>query len=387
MVAVMWGIRAAAVFDGTRVLERPTVIIDGSEVVAAGEPLPESMEIVDLPGSTVLPGLVDCHQHLVFDGNGTLEEQVCDRTDDELTDRARAHARRALEGGVTTLRDLGDRAFVTLDLRGDPELPTLLTAGPPLTYEGGHCWYLGGGCADTAELLAAVDERVERGCDVVKIMATGGALTPTFPMWKSQFDLSAIRTVVERAHGAGLPVAAHCHGVGGIRDAVAAGVDTIEHCTFFTEAMEAAPPVDLLDALAASDTALSATLGVLPGYKYPPTFAPSITTIRSSMGRIHHGGGTVLVGTDAGINAFKPHDVMPYAMADLVNLGMAPLDALRAMTSRAADVLGLPSAGRLAAGATADVVAVDGDPLVDPAALTCVTHVWRAGHPITRPIP
>lgn len=380
----MWGIKAASVFDGSAVAERPTVLIDGGEVRAVGEPLPESIEVVDLPTATVLPGLVDCHQHLVFDGNGTLEEQVCDRSDEELAARARSNARRALEGGVTTLRDLGDRAFVTLDLRGDPGLPNLLTAGPPLTDRGGHCWYLGGECDGLDGLLAGVDERIERGCDVVKIMATGGGLTPTVPMWKSQFDRHQIIAVVERAHAAGIPVAAHAHGVDGIRDAVAAGVDTIEHCTFFTEAMHAAPPDDLLEVLAASDSALSATLGATPDRVLPPLFEASMATIREAFGRVHEGGGTVLVGTDAGINAFKPHDVMPRAMAPLVDLGMTPLEALAAMTSRAADVLGLPSVGRLAPGAAADIVAVEGDPLADPDDLTRVSHVWRAGQSVER---
>ena len=103
---------------------------------------------IDLGDVTVLPGLIDTHQHLCFDGNGTLQEQVEGRSDAELQRRAYANAKGALQAGITTIRDLGDRNFVTLDLRADPDLPTILAAGPPLTADGGHCWYLGGGCRD-----------------------------------------------------------------------------------------------------------------------------------------------------------------------------------------------------------------------------------------------
>lgn len=379
----MWGLRADAVFDGRRMVDRPTVLVDGGRVVSVGEVLPESVDVVDCGGSTLLPGLVDCHQHLCFDGVGTLEEQVSDLTDAELAARARGSARTAVEGGVTTVRDLGDRGYVTLALRDDPELPNLLAAGPPITPPGGHCWYLGGECEGDDNLARAVDERVEQGCDVVKIMVTGGALTPTWPLWKSQFSFEQVRAVVDRAHEAGLPVAAHCHGVDGIRDALAAGVDTIEHCSFFTDAMESAAPDDLLADLATSDTALSATLGALPGYGYPPVWQRAVERMRAAFGRVHAGGGTVLVGTDAGINPYKPHDVMPHALPVLVALGMSPLDGLAAMTSRAADTLGLPDVGRLIPGAVADVIAVDGDPVSDPPALARVDRVWRAGVAVT----
>jgi imidazolonepropionase-like amidohydrolase len=327
----------------------------------------------------VLPGFVDCHQHLCFDGAGTLDEQVSSVDDEELTVRARASARTALLGGVTTLRDLGDRSFVTLGLRGDSDLPTILAAGPPITQPLGHCWYLGGECAGADELLAAVRERAERGCDVVKMMVTGGAMTPTFPLWKAQFAEEDVRLVVDEAHRLGLPVAAHAHGVEGIRIAVDVGVDTIEHCTFMTEEMVSAAPPELLDDLAASGTAVSATLGRLPGAKYPPVWDEASRRAREADGYVHRAGGSVVVGSDAGINVWKPHDVMPYAYAPLVEMGMTVVEALRAMTAGGADAIGAAGKGRLAAGMDADLVAVRGDPAADPEAITRIERVWRAG--------
>jgi imidazolonepropionase-like amidohydrolase len=378
----MWGLTAAGVFDGERFVDRPTVLVDGGRVVAVGVALPGSIEVVDLGAATIMPGFVDCHQHLCFDGVGTLEEQVARVDDGELAGRARGAARRAALGGVTTLRDLGDRSFVTLGLRGDPGLPTILAAGPPITPVEGHCWFLGGETTGAPALLAAVRDRAERGCDVVKVMVTGGAMTPTFPLWKSQFSDDEVRLVVDEAHRLGLPVAAHCHGVDGIRTAVAVGVDTIEHCTFFTDAMVSSPPTDLLDDLAASGIALSATIGALPDRVLPPTWAEAAVVVAGAQGHVHRGGGVVVVGTDAGINVFKPHDVMPWAFGPLRAIGMSIVEAMRAMTSAGADAIGAAGKGRLAAGADADMLALDGDPRTDDTAIRRVERVWIGGESI-----
>jgi imidazolonepropionase-like amidohydrolase len=376
-------VQARRLFDGHKFIEPARVGIARGVVVAVGTDVAEPTT-VDLGEVTLLPGLVDCHQHLVFDGVGTLEEQVSGRTDDELFERARAQARRALVGGVTTLRDLGDRNFVTLGLRGDIELPTILCSGPPITTVGGHCWHLGGECEDRDAVLAAVRERAERGCDVVKVMATGGALTPTMPMWRSQFDIEDLRLLVEEAHRLGLPVAAHCHGEQGISDSVHARVDTIEHCTFFNEDMDPRPDPALLERLARSGIALSATMGrCADGPPLPPMLLAVGPKIRAAQAVVRQLGGKIVVGTDAGINLVKPHDVAPEAIHDLISIGMAPVEALAAMTSGGADALGLPRKGRLAAGADADMIAVDGDPRTDPAAVTRIVQVWRAGVPVS----
>jgi imidazolonepropionase-like amidohydrolase len=377
-----WGLRAAKLFDGYDFVERPDLLIDDGVVVSVGEALPDSVEVRDLGDVTLLPGLVDCHQHLVFNGHGTLEQQVSGIDDATLVERARANARLALEGGVTTVRDLGDRNFVTLGLRDDPELATIAAAGPPITPPGGHCWYLGGECEGSEQLAAAVADRVERGCDVVKIMVTGGAMTPSFPLWMSQFSEADVRLVVEAAHAAGLPVAAHCHGVDGIAMAVDVGVDSIEHCTFFTESNESVPPADLLDRLAASGVALSATWGVTEAPPSPPNWQRARPVIEAALGRVHTGGGVVVVGTDAGIYRQKPHDVLPYSLPTLLSAGMTTVEALRAITSSAADVCRRPERGRLHAGMPADILAVTGDPAADPAALTRIAAVWREGRTI-----
>jgi imidazolonepropionase-like amidohydrolase len=376
-------VRAARVFDGEQMVEPPAVLIDGTEVVDVGGAGPADAATVEFPDGTIVPGLVDCHQHLCFDGDGTLEEQVADVDDEALRIRARDAAHRAVQGGVTTLRDLGDRGFVTLGLRGDPSLPTILAAGPPITITGGHCWYLGGECDGHAELLRAVEERAERGCDVVKVMVSGGFLTPTVPMWESQFTLEQLRAVVDDAHGRGLPVAAHCHGIDAIADAVEAGVDSIEHCTFVTSDQRCQPPEALLDRLATSGIAVSATVGRLTTLPLPPLAAALQPALRDVRQQLHERGAVLVAGTDAGIDLAKPHDVAPHAMAEFVASGMQPIDALRALTSVAARALGVGRhKGRLAPGFDADVLVVDGNPLDDPVALTSTVAVWRGGRAI-----
>jgi imidazolonepropionase-like amidohydrolase len=377
----MLDLRAARLFDGERMVERANVLIDGATIVDTGATVPADTEIVDLGNATLIPGLIDCHQHLCFDGVGTLEEQVSGIDDDRLLARARERAQRALRGGVTTLRDLGDRGYLTLALRGDPTLPTILAAGPPITAPGGHCWYLGGECAGTTELRRAVAARAEAGCDVVKVMVSGGYYTPTIPMWESQFDPEDLHLLVDEAHCRGLPVAAHCHGNQAIAEALDAGADSIEHCTFLTDSVQSDPPDELIERLAASDVVISATLGWVPGMPVPPLVTANRPVLTAARCRLHQLGATIVVGTDAGINEVKPHDVLPHAITDLTEGGMTSIEALRALTSVAARALSVDGRkGRLARGFDADVIAVDGDPLADPSAVASIVAVWRAGH-------
>jgi imidazolonepropionase-like amidohydrolase len=374
-------LRAARLFDGDRLLTPPAVLTEGGTVVAAGASVPEAVPVLDLGDQTLMPGLIDCHTHLCFDGNGTLEAQVSDLNDEGLGLRARASAQQALRSGVTTLRDLGDRGFVTLGLRKDRSLPAVLAAGPPITRDGGHCWFLGGACSTSeADLRRAVAQRVERGCDVVKVMATGGYGTPAFPMWEAQFTVEELRVVVDEAHRAGLPVAAHCHGLVGIERSLDAGVDSIEHCTFFTSHARPEPNDALLARLASSGAVISLTLGRLPGHRPPPDMAAHRAPLFDAWRRLHELGATLVLGSDAGISAEKPHGVLPYAFDELVEAGISTLEALRSLTAVAAEGCGVGDRkGRLAAGFDADLIAVAGDPIADADALSRVSSVWRAG--------
>jgi len=381
-------LRAGQVFNGERSLGQASVVIrDGkiSDLDTSGAPPPEGARIFDFGSDAcVLPGLIDAHVHLAFDASADVVKSLAARDDNTLVDHLEAAAIRALHAGVTTVRDLGDRTYLSLKLSGrvpSAGLPHIVPSGPPITTNGGHCHFLGGEAEGDAALRAAVLERAERGCSVVKVMVSGGNLTAGSQPHQSQYDLAALRIVVDEAHRAGLPAAAHVHGAQAVADAVEAGFDTLEHVTFFTADRVYADPA-LLDRIAASDAAVSVTVGSMPnGFAPPPAIARRMAAILANHRRMFQAGAMMVPGTDAGVSPGKPHDVLPHALRALVEqIGMTPLQALRAATSISASAIGLEGAkGRIAAGADADVLVVRGDPLVDIGSVTNVQAVFRAG--------
>ena len=263
----MRALRAGQAFDGERFIGPVDVVLDGGDIVEVS-PWREhggDVALEDLGDATVLPGLVDAHQHLSWDCSTEPLGWHQASDDGVLLETARANAERALRAGITTVRDLGARGAVGTDLRdgfaADPGTgPRILAAGPALTTPGGHCHFLGGECADGPELIAAVGRLADAGVDVIKVMATGGNVTPGSLPHEAQFGVDELQGVVEAAHRAGLPVAAHAHGTDGVVNALEAGVDTIEHCSFMTAEGIAQDP-ELIARLAASGTSGRADRG------------------------------------------------------------------------------------------------------------------------------
>jgi imidazolonepropionase-like amidohydrolase len=378
------------VFDGERSIGAAAVLVEDGhvrDIDASGAQVPEGTEVIDFgPDACLLPGLIDAHVHLSFDASADVVTslQACD--DDALLDRMEAAAIRMLRAGVTTVRDLGDRNYLSLKLgersraAGATIIPDIIAAGPPITTSGGHCHFLGGEADGADALRAAVRERAEKGCEVVKVMVSGGNLTPGSRPHESQYDVAALRTVVDAAHEAGLRTAAHVHGAQAVTDAVEAGFDTLEHVTFFTVDGVRAEPA-MLDRIAASEMVVSVTVGLMPGGPAPPpAMRQRLSAIVANHSHMFRAGATMVPGTDAGVNPAKPHDVMPHALQALVDqVGMTPQQALRAATSVAATAVGRGSKGRIAAGADADVLVVQGDALTDITAVTNVSAVFKGG--------
>ena len=381
-------LRAGRAFDGERALGRAMVLITGgtiSDLDTTGAEPPAGAEVIDFGSDCwLLPGLVDAHVHLAFDASADVVGSLAACDDDALYEHMAAAAARTLRAGITTVRDLGDRNYLSLALRERlpaTSRPHIVAAGPPITTRGGHCYFLGGEAEGDAALRAAVRERAERGCGVVKVMASGGNLTAGSRPHESQYDSAALRLLVDEAHRAGLPAAAHVHGAQAVADAVEARFDTLEHVTFFTaDGIDADP--GMLDRIAASGILVSVTAGTIPSAPaLPPAVAQRIASILANHRRMFLAGAAMAPGTDAGISPGKPHDVLPYALRALVDqIGMTSLQALRAATSVAAKGIGLgDSKGRIAAGADADVLVVRGDPIADIGAMTDVAAVFRAG--------
>jgi imidazolonepropionase-like amidohydrolase len=378
-------IRATSLFDGRTTHPDPLVLIEDGRILAveAGRVAPPpDAELVDLTGTTLLPGLVDTHVHLAFDASRTPVEHLAARDDEAVLDAMALAAGEQLAAGVTTVRDLGDRDYLALALRERAgRLPTIVAAGPPITCPGGHCHYLGGAARGEAGIRAAVREHAERGVDVIKVMASGGELTPGTVVHERQWSPAELRAAVDEAHRRGLPVTTHAHAVDAIADAVDAGVDGIEHCSFRTaDGVDARE--DLVAAIVAHRVVVGATAGIVPveGVTIPPSLARVLPQILAAMAHLHRSGATLVAGTDAGIAPVKPHGVLPHGLVELTAVGMSAAEALRAGTAVAATVCGLGDRkGRIAAGYDADLLAVAGDPTADITALLQVRQVFLGG--------
>jgi imidazolonepropionase-like amidohydrolase len=398
-------LRAPHVFDGTRFLPGGAlVLVDGAHVVGVepvGHPLPHDCPVATYTG-TLLPGLFDMHTHLVTDSGPMALDRVAGYTETEIDAVVTEALRCQLAAGVTTVRDLGDRRFTVLDRRdrqpaGKALEPRIVAAGPPITVPGGHCHYLGGEVDGAESIVAAVRERVERRVDVVKVMASGGANTPGTDVLRTQFSDDELRTVVEESHRGGLRVTAHAHGTPSVLQALAAGVDGIEHCSCVTERGFGQADDALLDDLARSGLAVCPTVGV--DRSRMPVPPPPLVAVTERLGitlaelleqrlvfvaRLRGAGVRLVSGVDSGIQPGKAHGTIAFAIADLVSAGFPVDEALATSTSLAADECGLGgTTGRLEAGLEADVIAVDGDLSRDIDRLHHVALVLRAGQPLT----
>ncbi|HYJ67251.1 MAG TPA: amidohydrolase family protein [Nocardioidaceae bacterium] len=385
---------AAWLFDEGRLVADPVVFVEGARVTAVeyGTSPPDGVAVVDLAGATLVPGLVDTHVHLAFDASADPVGSLAARDDAEALAAMTEAARTALRAGITTVRDLGDRDYLALRLRDGtgPTLPTIVASGPPITKAQGHCHYLGGVAEpDGAGMRAAIREHAERGVDVIKIMASGGTLTPGTRQEVPQFDPAALVAAVDEAHRLGLPITAHAHGTSAIVDVAATDVDGIEHASFWSAEGIDDPPDGLIETIVRKRIAIGASLGQAPmgpDVKPPPAVLARLPRIVGNMRRLHEAGARMVVGTDAGIGPPKPHDALLNGPAQLVEIGFTPAEALTAITSTAADACGLADRkGRIAPGFDADIIAVDGDPMADLGALHRIRAVYARGVEVEGP--
>jgi len=395
-------LRAGRLLDGTGSDPREDVVVlvRGSRIEAVGPDVevPAGAEEIDLTDHTLLPGLIDAHTHITGDPSGGFTDHRLHEWPGYTSLVGAKNARKTLMAGFTTIRNVGAGEWASVALRQavDDGLipgPRILTAAHSLGIPGGHC-DLNGYRPDALEepgldegitqgsdgFRRAVHHQLKYGADLIKFCATGGVLSQGDAVGVQQLTLSEMKALVEAAHMAGVRVAAHAHGLEGIKTALRAGVNSIEHGSMLDE-----ESIRLFRESGAWHVpTMMAFEWVVQGArdgKLTPHSAEKALEIaphfQESIRRSIEGGVKIAFGTDAGV---FPHGRNAEEFALLVDAGMAPADAIVAATSGAAELLDRSDdLGTVAPGKMADLVAVDGDPLADVRQLEDVDFVMKGG--------
>jgi imidazolonepropionase-like amidohydrolase len=338
-----------------------------------------SARVLDLGSCTVLPGLIDAHDHLCFDWSDP-KEQLTRESDAWSAIRGAATCRRALRAGITTLRVMGEKNHIDLLLRRATredmiEGPDLLVSGQALTMTGGvQSWFPGTEADSITEIRKHIRRQATAGVDLIKMFATGSAATRAADPLTPCFSRDEIFAAVEEARRLGLPLAAHCHGGPAARDLVEAGAASIEHGAWLTD--------DVLRDMAARGTFLVLTSGyahVVAGH--PGATATQrercrrmIDAYRRTTAHAREQGVRIGLGTD------ENHGDLVIEMRNLVEGGYTPVEAIQAATSWNAVICGIAEhAGSIQVGKRADLIAVEGDPLVEIDAVARVRFVMKRG--------
>jgi imidazolonepropionase-like amidohydrolase len=380
-------LKAAHLFDstGSTLKDGGTIVVRGDRIVSVGGTAPAGARVIDLGDATLLPGFIDAHTHVTMEFEKDYYRFVYNRIMRFPAEQAlygAQYARRTVEAGFTTVRNVGAQDFVDIGLRnainaGVAVGPRMLTAAHGIGSPGGHfdnysyppdrvkLWGpIEGICSGPEECREAVRYQMKWGADVIKIASSGGVLSESDPVDVPQLTPEELAAIVSEAHKWNRKVAAHCHGDAAARLAIAAGVDSIEHGSFLTE--------DTLKLMKSKGVYLVPTrMAVYWTSKNADTFPPNIAAKARAAAAAHGNmfkaalriGVPIALGTDAGV---FPHGMNGMEFGLMTDLGMSPTAALLAGTRDAARLLGMEAeVGTLEAGKTADIVAVPGNVLGD----------------------
>lgn len=384
-------LKAARLFDGksNSVVTPGLVVVSGGKIVAIGPSaaIPSGAQIIDLGDATLLPGFIDAHTHLTFPYSEDYKQARLDTLQKTIAEEAldaSVNARVTLMAGFTTVRDVGSRDYLDVGLRngirnGDVPGPRMLVTVHALGATGGHCDFEDGFRAgvfgresgpadgvingpDQARYAVRLDHKY--GADMIKVCASGGVLSETDDVDTPQLTQEELNAIVDEAHALRRKTAAHAHGAEAAKRAIRAGIDSIEHGSFLDD--------EALDMMKEHGTYLVPTLMAVQGIQeqldrgvyMPPAIEAkaraAIAAVHSTFQRALAKQVKIGLGTDAGVYR---HGRNAEEFHQMVDLGMKPIDALKAGTSADADLLGIANKiGTLESGKLADVVAVPGDP-------------------------
>jgi imidazolonepropionase-like amidohydrolase len=382
-----------------QMLTDQVVLFDGTGTIASVGPssstkIPSGVTAINLSGATCLPGLIDVHTHLTSDPTNNGYAGLGISIPSEAITGVK-NARRTVRAGFTTVRNVGASGFTDVALRdgidaGEVEGPRMRVSGPPLSITGGHCdenllpsefHFKAEGVADGPwAARAKVREVIKYGADVIKVCASGGVLSKGDQPGTPQYTLEELQAIAEEAHKLGRKVAAHAHGTQSIKDAIRAGIDSIEHSSLIDDegiALAKQHGTYLVFDIYNDDFILQegAKAGMLPESIEKEKKIGRLQ--RENFRHAFQAGTKMAFGTDSGV---YPHGDNARQFAKMVEWGMKPLDAIQAATVNAADLIGWPDKiGALETGHYADLIAVSGDPLSDVRVLESVKFVMKGG--------
>lgn len=358
-------------------VEKGAVLASGGCIKWVGSvgELPEGMdaEVKDVPGCTILPGLIDAHVHLSMMGGADPWAEMIGDSISRGALKAAHNAKTTLLVGVTTVRDMGSKGGSVIEVaraieEGLLEGAHVQAAGRAIVMTGGHGYAFGREVDGVDEARKAAREELKMDARVLKVMATGGVLTPGVEPGSAQFTIEEMRAVAEEAHKAGRKVAAHAHGTEGIKDALRAGIDSIEHCSYLDEEgvelfyktgayMVSTLIASMLLIRNVDDPRLPEYVVKKIGRHIDHEVASLQMAIRARL--------KIAAGSDAG-SALNPHNQLAKQVALLVKHGMSPMEAIQAATKVSSEVLGrAKEIGTLEKGKVADILVVKGNPLKD----------------------
>ncbi len=346
-----------------------------------------NIKLLDYRYGYITPGIIDTHVHMTFSAEADTMGALTSKSTSAITIEGVNNLKATLQGGVTAIRDLGAPGYIDIALRnaqaeGRIIGPESLVSGRFITMTGGHGWQIGRECDGAAEATKAAREQLKQGADVIKIMATGGVLTPGVDPNSTQLSEMEIRAAVVEAHKSGKKTATHAQGIQGIKNAVQAGIDSVEHGVYLDG--------ETADMMVAKGTYLVPTFSAIYNiikfgeeYGIPKFAVDKAKMIKEvhfeSFQRAREKGVNIAMGTDAG-TPFNRHGDNLFELKLMVDMGMSPMEAIQASTSQSAKLLGIENThGSLEVGKKADFLLVKNNPVTDIQNLLDFETVYQEG--------